>query len=436
MLGSERSIRRAIWLTAFALCAAALLVGALAVKVALERRTQRGRGRIVAQPGGDARCLCEAWRVTSVAWSPDSREVAVNLFDIDPWQSLRSLARGDRPPYRVFSRLSSRWEILDAESGRSRRIRTGYLPTVRSIGSWSKTGDLYLEAHETESSGERVETQIWRINVATGATSQVTRGPNDFRPRVSPDSRHLAFVRWDPAGSYLYVKPVSGARETRLAPVSRRAESYTWAGPHEIVFPAPSGRGPGMRRAGFALRVVDTRTGRVRSLLPGITVTTFCVEGRQVAFAQHVPGGVQVRGAYPHRSTYPQPDHSMRPEPVEGQRARVMGELARDTERLPDRTRLGTVDLDTGKVRFARGLQPSPVSSLRCGPGGSLVGVASPEETRGDLYQSKPVGPARRLTSFGDISGMSTSPNGRYAVFARREEAGKDSLWLMRLTQP
>jgi dipeptidyl aminopeptidase/acylaminoacyl peptidase len=89
----------------------------------------------------------------------------------------------------------------------------------------------------------RGSARIWLVEVATGATRQLTEGPgSDRSPRWSPDGKTLAFLSSRQGGSQIWVLPLAGGEARKVSSIDDGVGELYWK---------PDGQG--------FLAVVDTK---------------------------------------------------------------------------------------------------------------------------------------------------------------------------------
>lgn len=159
--------------------------------------------------------------VTAFAWAPDSRRLAVISPDPDPNAADGEGGRGAgaeaAPPPIVVTRLQHKRDGIGfltnrrshlyvvpldealvswgARHGEPRQLTTG--PYDASSPAWSPDGTrIAFTSNRSQPDPDATNNNdIWTIDVATGALSQVTTDPgNDHSPVWSPDGRSIAYV--------------------------------------------------------------------------------------------------------------------------------------------------------------------------------------------------------------------------------------------------
>jgi Tol biopolymer transport system component len=130
----------------------------------------------------------------------------------------------------------------------------------------------------------RLGSGIFRVNLDGTGLHRLTSGTRDSYPVMSPDGKHIAFIRPYRAQWRIYVMPASGGRQRRL-PHAPSAGRPSWtANGTSIIIPA---RG--------SLARIDPRTGNVQKFY-AVTLdptvgqgATVSPDGRNVAFVGSRP---------------------------------------------------------------------------------------------------------------------------------------------------
>ena len=205
--------------------------------------------------------------IHSLAWSPDSRSLAIDKSDVfvkdrrllvadAATLAIREVVR-EREPLNV----SAEWQTDWAPDGRglyftSDRVTdyhvwwvsaSGGAPRAVTSGPWAvfgftvTPGGLFVIGNE----GRAEERQLLRVPLAGGAGVRVSARAGAHAPVVSPDGRFAAdLFSSDAVPPDLYVTDLSVPRATeseeRRITVSPRADvaRYRWATPQYVTFPS------------------------------------------------------------------------------------------------------------------------------------------------------------------------------------------------------
>lgn len=149
-------------------------------------------------------------------WSPDGRSIAFTMRVPEKPESLVTLPPKPRgaewaDPPRVIDRLRFRSDgsgyvkpgymhtfVVPAEGGTPRRLTRGDFH--HGEPAWTPDGRFIILSANRRADWEYEprESELYRIDVATGTVAQLTRrtGP-DFAPAVSPDGRTVAYLGYD-----------------------------------------------------------------------------------------------------------------------------------------------------------------------------------------------------------------------------------------------
>lgn len=394
LLDSERNVRWLVWL------AALFIFGGMAFAVWAGFRLVQSSGivgieyKIVEQPGGQARLVVNSYSLQAMAWSPDEKQIAFTSLGVSPWRMVRFGARRVRRSDTAFPRMIYQTEVAEIGTGRRRGLSDPSMPAICLPHSWSQSGTLYAEASRTLDYANPDQTGIWAVASSTGRSRRLSEGTHDSYPKVSPDGRWVAFLRDARRGNDLMLVPAAGGAEVTLAGGLTTLRPFEWLDSRRILYVTV---GRGRPRTRSVLNVVDVSTGRSRTLLDVPTVGSFCLlDGRVgiISATDAKPGGMG-RG----------------------------GEILL----LDPRT------LSVRSIRAVKGCNPY---SLRRGPKDSFVFLSESrgsEGTGADLFQMSLDGRMVRLTGFGDVYRVSTSPLGNAAAFVRKDKSGRESLWIMRV---
>jgi len=122
--------------------------------------------------------------------------------------------------------------------------------------------------------GGGTQTDIYRYDVASGTTAQVTRTPeSEYSPTVTPDGAHISVIRVEADGTQrLWRFTLEGAAPELVLPGVKPVGYHAWADSHTLalfVLGSPA-----------SLQLADASTGSADVLVRGI--------GRSI---QRIPGG-------------------------------------------------------------------------------------------------------------------------------------------------
>ncbi len=153
-----------------------------------------------------------------VTWSPDGRWIAFTMFVPEHRQAIRvnmpEKPKGADwgPPYRVIDYMDFRQNgnpgfvepgfrqvfIVSADGGAARQVTGG--PYNYGAPVWMPDGGSLLVSanRRKDAEHEPMDTEIYRLDVATGALTQLTDryGP-DADPQPSPDGKLIAYTGFD-----------------------------------------------------------------------------------------------------------------------------------------------------------------------------------------------------------------------------------------------
>ena len=198
---------------------------------------------------------------SAISWSPDGKHVAfsMNVPYREPWavelppapkgakwtEAPRVVTsvryRADRQGFlpEGFSHLF----VVSADGGAPRQITSGNWS--HGDGRWTPDGNALLFTGNRVAEWEYAwrESDIYRVDVATGAITQLTtrRGP-DSNPTPSPDGRLIAYSGYDTTSATwqdaaLYVMNADGSNPRALtAALDRSPADLTWAADGRSVY--------------------------------------------------------------------------------------------------------------------------------------------------------------------------------------------------------
>lgn len=104
-------------------------------------------------------------------------------------------------------------------------------PTVASDGSFA-----VFATSRPDISADRNVGQLWRIELPSGARRRLTRGVADTSPQLSPDGRHVAFLRGDADGkAQIHVIEASGSEPVQVTDAPLGVGSFTWGPAGDVL---------------------------------------------------------------------------------------------------------------------------------------------------------------------------------------------------------
>ena len=134
------------------------------------------------------------------------------------------------------------------------------------------------------------QTDIYRHEIASGATTRVTNTPeSEYSPTVTPDGSHISVIRVEADGTQRLWRFTADGRAPELVLTDVKPVGYhAWADDHTLalfVLGSPA-----------TLQLADTRTGKSETVVTGINRSVQRMPGGAISFVQRTPpaqdGGV------------------------------------------------------------------------------------------------------------------------------------------------
>lgn len=104
-------------------------------------------------------------------------------------------------------------------------------PTVAADGSFA-----VFATSRPDIAADRNVGQLWRVDLPSGQPHRLTRGVADASPRLSPDSRHVGFLRGDADGKpQIHVIAASGSEAIQVTDAPLGVGSFAWSPTGELL---------------------------------------------------------------------------------------------------------------------------------------------------------------------------------------------------------
>ena len=260
-----------------------------------------GRGIHVTELSGAQSVISTGdYRPLSLAWSPDSRQIAftarVVAREAAPWAppALLRLLRPPQPEVELF--------VVSTGGEAERQITHGGF-TLRGEPAWMPAGDSILNA----AAGSWETSQVYAVRVGDGESRRLTEGPAaNVEPLPSPDGARVAWIRTaaEPA-FYAVAKPCvmgrdGGRRKVLAGQLERDARRLQWSSDSRTLYFLADDQGAThvyAARADGTARQVTNRQERLEgfSLADNGRAATVRSSGRTggdlVTFVVDQPGG-------------------------------------------------------------------------------------------------------------------------------------------------
>jgi TolB protein len=151
-------------------------------------------------------------------WSPDGKTIVFDSSRSDPNPSD---SNDVNDVYRMNADGSDVTKLTDSKG-------------VSGDAAWSPNGSLV--AFDSDRADPKRKNAIYTVSAAGGKITQLTKPPkgyDDYKPRVSPDGRQLAFARAkgtaDHALAALFTVRLDGTHLRRLTPFALRIDDSDWS---------------------------------------------------------------------------------------------------------------------------------------------------------------------------------------------------------------
>jgi dipeptidyl aminopeptidase/acylaminoacyl peptidase len=193
---------------------------------------------------------------SSLAWSPDGKQIAFEMFVKSEGPTLATppkMPEGAEwaPGVKVIDQMryradgagyletgSSQLFLLSADGGTPRAITSGDQDHGGPYSWSSDSKRIYFAANlQDDAEHDPMEAEIWSVDVSSGELTQLTdRNGPDFGPVLSPDGKQLAYLGFDDKGMGYHTTDVhvmnlsDGSVEVLTADFDRTIDDVQWAG--------------------------------------------------------------------------------------------------------------------------------------------------------------------------------------------------------------
>jgi Tol biopolymer transport system component len=367
--------------------------------------------------GGEPLLLSSGSQVVhSLAWSPDSRQIAF-------------LRREDGDDGNITDGLF----VVPVLGGGERRLGTFWAGKSRGL-SWSPDGKFFAIPHREQREGQA---SIYLFAPETGEMRRLTTTPADYvvgdsYPRFSPDGKTVAFFRENMGNvSDICLIPVDGGGEQRLTFDESHTMGLDWSEDGKsIVF--SSTRSP--RGTAFSLWRVSAAGGEPEPLHVGEQgiLPTLSRQGARLSYVSTslVYDIWRVGGPLAVDATKPFPH-------IISKRGDFFPQYSPDGEKIVySSARTGYQEIwisdhDGTKPRQITFLEAQVTNSPSWSPDGQQIAFQSTKEGSYDIYTvSVEGGPPHRVTTetSGEL-GPSWSRDGQWIYFSSNQSGGSPVLW-------
>ncbi len=201
---------------------------------------------------------------SSIAWSPDGRQIAYSMFVPDEGLKLGTpLSRPEgaqwAEPLQIISAVTYRFDgqgylrpgyeqifLVSADGGAPRQLSYGAYNNSGPL-SWTPDGRTILFSGNRSANWERdpVNSEVHALDVAAGTIRALTdRDGPDAQPAASPDGRLIAYTGFDDRrrsyeNAILYVMDADGSNRRALTPsLDRSVDGPVWAADGRSIYVA------------------------------------------------------------------------------------------------------------------------------------------------------------------------------------------------------